>query len=646
MRNVPAHYIRENKAAHVPRRLIILDSEAIDTPTDQGVVQTWRCAAAQFIHWTREGNVHRETRAYTSPETLFSDIGDHVRPRQRTILYCHNLPYDIRITGALKFLPDAGWSLEAIRVASQGSWSRWKRDSASLTLCDSTSLFPVTIYTLGKLRGIPKLRLPDDDNLEAWLDRCVRDVEILADTMVEYFEWLRTGVAGNWQLTGAGQSWAHWRHAHYTHPVLVHPDNEALAAERRAMWAGRAEAWRWGLDYETPVYEWDFQNAYPRIARDHDLPVALVASAGPQSRRDLENLMQRYIVLADVEVTTDEPIVPTRHNNRILWPVGTFETTLWCPELRLLLESNIPIKVSRIWLYRRSPALQQWATWILGELHPEQLSRYRWQSILLKHWSRALIGRFATQYQNWELFGVDPESRVLVGRMHDTDTGEETEYMQVGNRVHVMNGLTEGDDSCPQITSYIMSVARSKLWQSMVSIGVSHVIYVDTDSLVVDTTGNARMRTFTESGRFPGLRLKGRHLGYEIFGPRAAIIGGEEKLSGIPRNSYRLDQERWKGEVWTQFERAIRTGEWDRVSIRPRNFSVRWNEHRRARVADGSTTPYRLPGYTPDRPVGDIPATTDREKQHAIQRGLKGRVVHGGSDSSIHDAPAAHWRTG
>lgn len=646
MKQIPAHYIRENKAAYVPRRLVIVDSESHSDITPTGETQTWRCGAAQFIHWTGRGHIHRDTRAYTSPDTLWSDIGDFTRPKQRTVLYTHNLPFDIRITQALRLLPEQRWNLAAIRIANQGAWSRWTRDKASLTLCDSTSLFPVTLYTIGKMRGQRKLALPDTEDIGLWMDRCIRDVEILADTMVEYFNWLRTGVAGNWQLTGAGQAWAHWRHAHYTHPVLVHADDEATSAERRAMWTGRAEAFRWGLDYETPIFEWDWQNAYPRIARDHNMPVALVATAKRQSVASLRQLMDRYIVLADVEVNTNEPIVPTRHNDRILWPIGQFETTLWDPELRLLVDSSAQVRIQRVWLYRRAPALKQWASWILQELHRDGMPEQRWGNVLLKHWSRALIGRFATQYQNWELFGIDPSTNVLVGDMHDRDTGQDMEFMQVGHEVHVMTGLTEGDDSCPQITSYIMSVARQKLWTAMETVGLSNVLYVDTDSIVVNTKGNAVLRHLVGRGMFNGLRLKSRARGYEIFGPRTAVIGGEEKLSGIPRNSIRMDQERWKGEVWTSFERAIRSGEWDRVSIRPRSFSVKWNEHRRSRVNDGRTAPYTLPGYTPSIEPGPIPAVTDREKQAAIRRGLKGHMVYGREDHTVHPAVHAGYGAG
>jgi hypothetical protein len=612
-RRVPPHYIRENKAARVPHRLVIIDSEAISDRRVSDEVQQWRCGAAMFVHWTNRGYRHEEIREYWRPQDLWADVAEFTKKRERTVLYAHNLPYDMRITNALTWLPRCGFTLTTIRIASQGAWSKWSRSEASLTLCDSASLFPVTVHTLGRFLGKPKLGVADDSDDAAWMARCVRDVEILGETLIQYFEWLRTGVAGNWQVTGAGQSWAHWRHNHYDTQVLIHADDEATAAERRAMWAGRAENWQWGKDLTAPVYEWDWQNAYPRLTKDHDVPVKLTGTTRSASAKDLVAMMKRWIVLADVEVETDHPIVPARHDKRILWPVGKFETTLWSPELQLLIETGARIKVRRMWLYKPAPALKSWAEWILRELNERSEGRARWQSVLLKHWSRALIGRFATQYQDWELLGYDPVEKVTTGRLYDVATGESGQFMQIGHEIHLMTGVTESDDACPQITSYIMSLGRAQLWRAIQEAGEENTLYMDTDSVVVNAKGHARIQAATRNGMFPGLRLKGKHSGYEIYGPRAAVIGGETKLSGIPRQAARTDETVWVGEVWTQFERAIATGEYDRVVIAKRRYTIRWNEFRRGRVAGGRTQPYELPGYVTREPAGELEPVTDAE---------------------------------
>lgn len=594
MRDVPAHYIRRNEKANVPSRLIVLDTIPRRTRINDTESQSWWFGVVSFNHWTRHGRLIQEFRKYTDSGLMWKEIGEFTRPKRRTILYSHNLPYDLRIADGLRHLSRLAFKLESIRLADKGSWSRWSRERATLTLCDSTSVFPVQLSSLLRACGVSGVQSPNSDDLDQWGDYCSRNVSALSGILCQYFGWLRTGVAGNWQLTGAGQSWAHWRHSHYTHPVLVHPDSDAIAAERRAMWTGRAENWSWGKDLDAPVYEWDWANSYPRIGRDYDIPVRLVGTTRTADAKDLVTLAGKYTVLADVIVSTEQPVVPTRHNGKILWPTGNFETTLWWPEIEAVLSEGGTVTPHCVWLYKSEPALEQWGTWIIDQIHGKGSIPYPWVPLVLKHWSRTLIGRFATQYQDWEEFGTDSESKVQVGKLYNADDGTTTDIMQVGRDMHVMTGLSESDDSCPQITSYIMSVARRRLWDAIQSVGPENCLYVDTDSLIVNLEGHVILTELTKLGQFEGLRLKDRHRGYEIYGPRSAIIGSRRVFSGMPKAAVRTGEKTFQGEVWTNLERSLQTGEADRVTIKPRTFTVRYNENRRVRTPDGRTAPHRL----------------------------------------------------
>jgi hypothetical protein len=499
---------------------------------------------------------------------------------------------------------------------------------ASLALCDAASIFPCSVKTLGSIIGLKYPAMPNGDDVKDMLPICSRTCQILTTTTIEYFEWLRTGVAGNWAITGASQSWNHWRHAHMTHKVLVHDDDDAIAAERRAMYTGRAEAWRWGRDKTAPIFEYDWSNAYPRIAEEEELPVRLLGSARTASAGQLPQLWSRYAVLADVSVTTDRPVVPTRDAGGILWPVGTFEATLWDPEIKALLNAGGSVTPSRVWIYERAPALRSWASWVLGSLHQDDAQRYRWLPIVLKHWSRSLIGRFAMQYQQWELFGRMPHHNIAMGTLVNRDTGDVFDTMQIGQDIHLLSGMTESDNSCPQITSYIMSACRAKLWNLTQLIGEQNVYYLDTDSVIVNTKGHKAISNNMGNPLCDGLRLKSRHRGYEIYGPRAIVAGGTAKFAGMPRGSQRTADDQWLGEVWSQLEHSVRIGEFDRVRITSRTFTTRWNDKRRARREDGTTTPYRLPGRQPATPAGVIPPVLERERiQYAVRALGAKRIV-------------------
>lgn len=627
MSTVPDHWITANEGSSVPNRFIVLDTEArtIDTPTGQQ--QRWRCAVATYIHFTGKGNIKKRTEEYTDVRDLWAAVGDHTRKRARTVLYAHNLPYDLRISQALLHLPQRGWTLENIRLDSRGSWSRWTQEKATLLLCDSASIFPCTIGTLGLLLGMRKLDIPDQDDDEGWLRRCRHDVGILTAALIQYLTWLKTGAAGNWQMTGSSQSWSHWRHNFYTDKVLIHHDKEATEAERRALHTGRAEAWRWGRDPSAPVYEYDWQNAYPRVARDIAVPARYLGFSTRVSAHSLPKLWQRYAILADVTVRTEHAIVPTRTQDGILWPVGTFDTTLWDPELRLLIDSGADVRVHRAWMYAKSPALKEWAEWTLNGIHTDQVRELRWLPIVLKHWSRALIGRFAMRYQTWEHVATLPDERIAIGTYVDAQTGEVNDTMQLGQELYLLGEFQEAPNACPQITGYIMSEARAKLWRVVQHIGAEHVYYMDTDSLLVDARGHSILGANNGGSDTSGLRLKGKHRGWEIYGPRAAIIGDTMHFSGMPRGAERTSDNTFLGEVWTGLEQSIRKGEFDHVTITRRPFTVRWSDTRRWRAADGTTRPHRLPATERDADRGGLPAVTEQEHVDRVRRALRARRI-------------------
>jgi DNA polymerase type B, organellar and viral len=601
VRDVKAHYIRKNESARIPERFIILDTEACRERNSKGEVQSWALAVATFLTWSKKGTYTTSTSRFETPETLWSAVSDFTRTGRRTVLYAHNLNYDLRISQALSLLPKLGWNLKDMRLDGRGSWSKWSRDKASLNLCDSASIFPVSLEQLGLLLEMPKLPLPRSDQREKLFQRCERDVEILATAIIQYVMWLRSGQCGNWQMTGASQSWSHWRHSHYTHPILVHDNEEALCAERAAMHSGRCEAWRWGKYSGQPFYEYDWQNSYPRIARDCLLPTRLAGTVASPSAESLDALCRKYAVLADCEVTTDTPCVPTQSDGRTLWPTGTFRTTLWDPEICVLREAGATVRVYRAWLYKREPALKEWAEWILSSLHDHSHAVEGWKKLILKHWSRALIGRFGMRYSSWEHYATSLESRIYMSDLANSEDGSVSTLMQVGTDIFISGQQKEIDDGCPQITGYIMSEARAKLWRVAQQIGPKNVFYMDTDSLIVNSKGHERIQESLCCNLFDGLRSKGKFRSIQIFGPRSLITDNRPVVAGMPRGSKNMGSDTWSGEVWRGAKESVRLNEANIVSIRSTTFHLRYNSNRRHFEPEGQTVPYSLPGMVPQK---------------------------------------------
>lgn len=591
------HYIKPNHSNRIPRRHIFMDTESASVRTKKGHVQRWRCGAAAYRQADKGRTAKDYLRVYRDPRALWTDVSEFTKPRHRTILWTHNLGYDVRIADAFRTLPALGWRVVTHNLANRGTWIQWARDGATLLMVDSTSVFPVSLERLATTHMLGKLPLPDPDGTEEeWMARCVSDVEILRTAVVAYLEWLESEDLGNWQMTGAGQSYAAFRHKHLTHRMLVHADPDALEAERRAMWAGRCEAYWRGRTGNVGVEEWDLALAYARVARDSLIPVRLLGPVGIGS--DLRTLLARprSAVLARVAVETDTPILPSLVDGRIAWPVGRFTTTVWGPELALALESGARLTVLGAWLYQAEPALRQWAQWIIDRLENPHAGTTAWQALVLKHWSRALIGRFGMNYTRWERYGVTEDLTIRHSTVYDTRTEEIYALSHLGRDLQKSVGTTEWDQSQPAITGYVMSACRAWLWRLISALPPRSVIYADTDSFYITGEHHDAAFALSRTALGDGLRLKTSHARATILGPRQIITDGRPRIAGVPRNAVLYTRGRLKGETWQSLGATLRHGDPSTVVTTDREWTVNGVDHRRTPTPSGWTEPIHMEG--------------------------------------------------
>lgn len=580
----------------MPRRLVFVDTEAYGARNPFGHVQSWALAVACFRSQRPDRAASEQWGTYDDPSMLWQAVDAYVGKSGRTVLWTHNLGYDARIAEVFEALPAMGYTLVAHNLIGKGCWLMWRRGRASLTMVDSTSVFPCELVRLGVHLGLPKLPLPPASARGIGLySRCWRDVEILRAAVLAYLGWLETEDLGNWQLTGAGQSWATFRHRFMDRRLLVHDDTDALTAERRAMWTGRCEAyWHGALGFQV-VHEWDLSLAYARIARDHSVPVRLLGPMpeGYDWQRVLS--MESTALLAECTVTTEAPVVPTHEDGRILWPVGTFTTTLWDVEIREAIAAGATVTVHKGWLYRKAPALKQWAEWIIAQLDNLGELKDHWLYIVLKHWARALIGRFAMTYTKWEPYAEAPSAMVRAHVVYDTDTNESFRTVQIGQTIWRDAGVREWGESMPMVTGYIQAIARVRLWTLLKEAPAQSVLYCDTDSVLVTDMHSVHMQAVADSHPEWGLRLKRSWQGFAVWGPRQIVTGESVRIAGVPSKAHRVEPRVFRGEVWESLQGAIGKGRPGAVHIRNRMWNVIGRDRRRDGPELGWTQPFRLP---------------------------------------------------
>lgn len=589
------HWLRRNHATRTPHRWVVMDSEAHRKRGAFGEDQTFRLAVARRWHDER-GHVDKmATQVFYEPQAMWEWISEHTRAGASTVLWCHNLDYDLQLTDAFRILPKLGWKLVWCNLDEQVSMAKWSRDGATLRMADTNSWVNNPLAKVGAMLGIGKPQLPDeDDSTAAWEARCVADVEITTCLVMTLLDYIRDNELGNMQFSGAGMGYGMWRHKYLNDKVLVHADPDALLGERAAMHTGRAEVWQHGIYDDRTLYEWDMTNAYTVIARDCDLPKQLIKEDPVPEWERLRRWMGKWACLVHCEVTTDVPVVPTQEDGRTLWPVGTFTTWLWDTELQMAIREGAEIRLLYVYAYLRGPIMREWAQHTLDVLHGDHPEVPSVVKLWYKQQARSTIGRCGLRYTVWEEQG--PDWIGLTGMTTASRAGSDESFrmLHIGGTVWEETGKQEGRDSMPFIPSWIAAECRVRLWDAMKAAGRTSLYYVDTDSVIVDRAGDDAMREHAARHPEQGWRVKGMYSRAELHGPRQIVMEREVRISGVPKRAGRVGAAEFEGEVWQRAASGLTGQRLGRVEVADRTWRIQWSDRRRAHLPGGATEPLRL----------------------------------------------------
>jgi hypothetical protein len=546
-----AHWIKENRQERIPPRMVVFDTESRSQRNGKAETQTWRIGCA--IRWRNDLKTgdHAEARVFDAPGELWQWVSDYGRKESRTVVWCHNLGHDIRISQALSILPTLGYELEWCNLDRNVSAMVWRSDHGTLVFSDTYTWCPLSLAALAPSTGLVKFQMPKgESDDETWAVYCMRDAQIVYRIVKDLLAFIRGEHLGNWQPTGAGMAYATWRHKYMGHKVLVHDDMGALIAERQAMHTGRAEAWRHGEMYGQVWTEVDMRNAYLMIAKECDVPRKLMYHTGTITQVQYSRLCDRYRVLCLCDIATDSPSVPYRVDNRTLWPVGQFQSWLWDTEVDSALRYGASVKIRQTYVYARGPVLSAWATWILEILRASGGTVSPIVRIWLKHCSRALIGRISLMTRSWEYFGDNPTGQTCISRQKDATTGKVTRMLHVGDKTFAETDADESRDSVPMITGWIMAECRVRLWDAMNAAGLDHIAHVDTDSLLADAAGLAALERASGAAWASHWQVKGSWGRLVIHGPRHYYRGRQRVIAGVPVKAEETAPGSFTGEKW------------------------------------------------------------------------------------------------
>jgi hypothetical protein len=255
----------------------------------------------------------------------------------------------------------------------------------------------------------------------------------------------------------------------------------------------------------------------------------------------LQEALRRYAVIADVQVTTTEPVFPVRHKTHNVYPVGTFRTVLCTPELRYALDRDWINQVYAVQRYKQAPIFNDYVAFfyaLKARYTDEGNAPFRFMT---KLYLNSLYGKFGQRSTEWTEQKDLPPDLAKCSTIYNTVTGRTSVLYHLGSTWWMEQDAGEGVNAFPAVAAHVTAQARMRLWELIVIAGRENVYYCDTDSLIVTALGLGRLQPEMNPLALGALKLEGTSMDTVIHCPKVYHFHGNWVRKGVPAKAVQVD---------------------------------------------------------------------------------------------------------
>lgn len=540
-----------------PKRLIIFDTEAYRSERINDVEkQTLRLGVARYIELDNALTVlDDEYYQFTTVEGLLAFIVQHQRKDKTLFVYAHNIKYDLQLTGLLKLMLEDGYEVTKFVMNDPPTFIRLRRNRSLVMFVDTFNYWQTSVAKMGDTLGLAKLVMPDEnESNEPWFVYCERDVKVLSEYLLSYMNWLMNNNLGGMALTLAGQAFRTYRHNFLESEITIHNYPKPLHLERDSYSGARTEAFYQGDLSGQDWYKLDVNSMYPYVMKMDTYPIKMKAHTVNIPIDRLKKLLERYYVIASVVLDTPEPVYPSKHEGKLVFPVGRFVTSLHDSELRYALEYGHIQEVLEVSIYDRGGLFTEYIDYFYQLKQAADASGDKISRHLAKTLMNSLYGKFGQRGIVSKL--LPNKSTVRYGRYtgYSESMKKNITINYLGDQIELSYPLNESYYSMPAIAGAVTANARMYLWRLIQVAKPENVKYIDTDSLIVNREGYELLSNLLDDAKLGYLKLEGLSNRFVIRGLKDYQFGEDNKTKGVPKSAKPVDANTW---IYDQFRGAL-----------------------------------------------------------------------------------------
>lgn len=258
--------------------------------------------------------------------------------------------------------------------------------------------------------------------------------------------------------------------------------------------------------YDGECHMYDISSFYPHLATINPLPVKHVQSHEKPTADDIRQFMAGYYVIARADIKADG-YYPFRSGFETLYPSGCIITTVLhnCELQRAILLRHI-LAIHAASEYETAFALKPNCEHLLSI----RTAAERTGDKLTAHWAKCIAvgycGKVGSKLSCWEddarVFPVDDKSSWIAATY---GRGNMECYRNLFGRVQRKRNDLVTTNGSIAAAGALTAYGRERLWSLVALCGKENVLYVSTDSIVVNSVGKRRIDPYVSGkGFIPG----------------------------------------------------------------------------------------------------------------------------------------------
>ena len=542
----------------IPKRYLFFDNETT-VPLKDNDIREFKLilGVALFVELDENLNIKQQVRYNYRTQTEFIDILKyHNRAKQLLHVFAHNIGFDIRVLDLPQAFNEIGFKSEPPIINQMAFIWRVKSENGTFLFLDTANLGVRSVASLGHDIGYEKRQINFNTvDMDELFEYCFVDVDILKSFVIEYVKFIMSHNLGSFKVTLASQSLTAFRTQFMYNPPYIHNDNRAIQLERKAYHGGRVECFRLGIQEKRNWFYVDVNSMYPFVMLGDDLPIQYLGYSENVNFREFKIRLMKYYLIADVLISTDEPVYPILKNDKLIFPIGKFRTTLNHHELVYAYEHGHIKKIYSSAQYKMGSIFDRYVNFFYDiKVTSKENGNKLWTTIA-KLFLNSLYGKFGQSEPHREPFGECQYKGVFREPTYDVEN--EIHYQYIGWYGQLYKEWKNGETtfSCPYLASAITSKARMLLWMYIKQAGRVNVAYCDTDSLILNARGIRNIFSSLSQTRLGALKLETQSQRFELYGNKDYVFGEDTKHKGLPSKSTQIDKNTWE---YLEFEGMLK----------------------------------------------------------------------------------------